>query len=90
MPRKNKWKPPTQLEMDMIEGDMMVGKIGPDEPDNINVAQEAEKAIAELGYGAAIDYVETRAEFAFHEEDREDWKAVERVIRHRLGEAGGK
>jgi len=72
--------------MDMIEGDMIAGKIGPDEPDNINVAQEVEKAIAELGYEAAINYAEARSEFAFHEEDRDDWKDVARVIRYRSAE----
>lgn len=40
MPRK-KWTPPNQRGMDIIDDLMRQGKIGPDEPDNINVSREA-------------------------------------------------
>jgi hypothetical protein len=57
------------------------GKCGPAEPENINIAQVVNRTIQELGYDVGAEYADARAESAFHDEDREDWKDVARVIR---------
>ncbi|MES2256551.1 MAG: hypothetical protein V4559_16115 [Pseudomonadota bacterium] len=83
MPRKT--RQPTQQEIEdfKTEGDLIKGIIGPAEPDNINVAQTVDRTISELGYDVGAEYADMRAECALHEEDREDWKDVARVIRER-------
>jgi len=90
MPRKK--REPTQQEIEdfKTEGDLIKGLIGPDAPDNINVAQTVDRTIKELGFDVGAEYADTRAECAFHEEDKEDWKDVARVIRERKAEMEGK
>lgn len=71
--------------MEEIEEAINRGEIGPEEPDNINISQEADRCIKEFGGNAARE-AEIRAEISFHEEDREDWAEVARVIKQRQAE----
>ncbi len=90
MPRKT--RPPTQQEIEdfKTEGDLIKGIIGPDDPNNINVAQTVDQTVKELGFEVGAEYADTRAECAFHNEDREDWKDVAREIRKRQADMAGK
>ena len=62
------------------------GKFGPVDPDNINIAQAADETIKLFGIEGGAEHAAFRAECAFHKEDRDDWKEVERIIRERQGD----
>lgn len=79
---RKKWIPPTPREMDEKETAMLREEVGPDEPENINVARELDRFMKDFG-GGALKEAEIRAETSFHEEDREDWADVARIIRER-------
>ena len=69
-------------EIGEIEGALLSGELGPEEPDNINISHEADRCIKEFG-DMAVKEAEIRAEISFHEEDRNDWAEVVRVIKAR-------
>lgn len=76
----------TPREMDDIEGALLRGEAGPEEPDHINVAKTVDEVIAAYGFDHGADYAAYRSQCAFHDEDKEDWSEVVRVIKQRQAE----
>ena len=56
------------------------------DPEGINIAGEVSEVMKLFGIEEGEEHAAFRAECAHHKEDRDDWKAVERVIRERQAE----
>lgn len=83
MPRKP--KPLTAQQRKDWEAfcDDIDGKCGPTDPDDINIAFQVDEMIKMFGIDGGIEHAEFRADCAFHNEDREDWFEVVRILRER-------
>lgn len=94
MPRKKKWTPPTQLEMDQMEGEIMKemadGTFVTDTTP-INIAHEVDVLITNFGIDKAADVAATMGMYDQNDPDRvSDWKDVEQIIRQRQAERAKK
>ncbi len=86
MPRKP--KPLTVQQREYWEAfcDDIEGKCGPVDPDDINIAFQVDETIKLFGLEEGAAHADFRAKVAFHQEDRDDWKEVARIIRERKAE----
>ena len=87
MPRKPKPLTVQQLKNWEAFCDDIEGKWGPADPDDINIAFQVDEIIKMFGLEEGALHADFRSQVAFHQEDRDDWKEVARIIRER--QAGG-
>jgi hypothetical protein len=83
MPKKPKTYTPAQLKAWENHSADIAGEFVPIDPQNINVAAMVDDYIKHFGIDKAADHADFRVECAHHQEDKDDWADVARIIRER-------